>query len=344
MPKNRRRRVHPAIYLVLAAATLFFLLPLYVMLATSLKTMDEIRGGNVLTLPVALDFTAWVRAWSTACTGSTCGGISGGFLNSLKITVPSVILSTALGAVGGYTLSFWRFRGATVAYAILLFGLFVPFQVFIFPLIRISAAVGLYGTVAGIVLIHVTFGLPVTTLMFRNYFAAIPLELFKAARVDGAGYIRVFAAIMLPLSKPMIVVAVMWQATATWNDYIFGLVFAGRNNQPMTAQLQVLARSDTGIPEYNVIMAATLLTALVPYLYAIQLLRGGSAGEWDQDAGRFSRQAGRRRLAQLHRRFGVARVTQAGAVLIAIGLLGWESAREPWQLFLAIPFSGAGWR
>ena len=143
MKKHRRRRAHPAIYLVLLIAALFFLLPLYVMLATSLKTMDEIRGGNVLTLPAALDFTAWVRAWSTACTGSSCRGISDGFLNSLKITVPSVILSTALGAIGGYTLSFWRFRGATVAFAILLFGMFVPFQVFVFPLIRINAAVEL---------------------------------------------------------------------------------------------------------------------------------------------------------------------------------------------------------
>ncbi len=274
MPGNRRRGAHPAVYLVLAIAAVFFLLPLYVMVATSLKTLDEIRGGNVLAPPATLDFSAWVRAWSSACTGSTCAGIRGGFLNSLRITVPSVLLSTALGAIGGYTLSFWRFRGATATFAILTFGMFVPFQVFIVPLIRINAALGLYGTLAGIILIHVTFGLPVTTLMFRNYFAAIPLDLFKAARVDGAGYIRVFTAIMLPLSRPMIVVAAMWQATATWNDYIFGLVFAGRNNQPMTAQLQVLARSDTGVPEYNVIMAATLLTAVVPLLIYF------GAGRW----------------------------------------------------------------
>ena len=264
--RSRRTQAaaQPAVYLVLAVAAVFFLLPLYVMVATSLKTMDEIRGGNVLAPPAGIDVSAWVRAWTSACTGSTCAGIRQGFLNSVRITVPSVVLSTTLGAIAGYTLSFWRFRGATTAFAILTFGMFVPFQVFIFPLIRLNAALGLYGTLGGIVLIHVTFGLPVTTLMFRNYYAAIPLELFKAARVDGAGYIRCFAAIMLPLSKPMIVVAVMWQATATWNDYIFGLVFAGRNNQPMTAQLQVLARSDTGVPEYNVIMAATLLTALVP--------------------------------------------------------------------------------
>ena len=274
---RRRRRVRgaqPAVYLVLAVAAVFFLLPLYVMLTTSLKTMDEIRGGNVLAAPAGLDFEPWVRAWVSACTGSSCAGIRQGFLNSVKITVPAVVLSTLLGAIGGYTLSFWRFRGAQTAFAILLFGMFIPFQVFIFPLIRLNAALALYGTLGGIVLIHVIFGLPVTTLMFRNYYAAIPLELFKAARVDGAGYIRCFTSIMLPLAKPMIVVAVMWQATASWNDYIFGLVFAGRNNQPMTAQLQVLARSDTGVPEYNVIMAATLLTALVPLIIYF------GAGRW----------------------------------------------------------------
>jgi glucose/mannose transport system permease protein len=272
--RRRRRGAHPAIYLVLAIAAVFVLLPLYVMVTTSLKTMDEIRGGNVLALPHGLDISAWVRAWSSACTGSTCAGIHQGFVNSIRITVPSVLLSTALGAIGGYTLSFWRFRGAMTAFAILTFGMFVPFQIFIFPLIRINAALGLYGTLPGIVLIHVTFGLPVTTLMFCNYYAAMPLELFKAARVDGAGYIRCFTAIMLPLSKPMIVVSVMWQATASWNDYIFALVFAGRNNQPMTTQLQVLARSDTGVPEYNVIMAATLLTAMVPLIIYF------GAGRW----------------------------------------------------------------
>lgn len=253
-----------AIYLALILATIFFLLPLYVMLTTALKTMAEIRGGSVLAPPASFDFSAFVRAWSMACTGSTCDGIRVGFLNSVKITVPSVILSTLLGAIGGYTMSFWRFRGANAIFAVLLFGIFIPYQVFVFPLIRINAALGLYGTLPGIVLIHVAFGLPVTTLMFRNYFASIPVELFKAARVDGAGYIRIFWSIMLPLSVPMVVVSVIWQSTASWNDYLFGLIFAGRDGQPMTAQLQVLARSDTGAPEYNVIMAATLLTALVP--------------------------------------------------------------------------------
>ena len=283
-----RRRVHRrawhriGIYSVLIAASIFFVLPLYVMVTTALKTMPEIRGGSVLALPASVDLAAFVTAWSKACIGATCDGIRIGFFNSVKITVPSVALATILGAIGGYTISFWRFRGADAVFGILLFGIFIPYQVFVFPLIRLTATLGLYGTVPGIVLIHVAFGLPVTTLMFRNYFATIPIELFNAARVDGAGFWLIFRRIMLPLSAPMIVVSVIWQATASWNDYLFGLVFAGRNNQPMTTQLQVLARSDTGAPEYNVIMAATLLTALVPLvIYFVSgkwFVRGIAAG------------------------------------------------------------------
>jgi glucose/mannose transport system permease protein len=283
-----QRRVHRrawhriGIYSVLIAASIFFVLPLYVMVTTALKTMPEIRGGSVLALPASVDLAAFVTAWSKACIGATCDGIRIGFFNSVKITVPSVALATILGAIGGYTISFWRFRGADAVFGILLFGIFIPYQVFVFPLIRLTATLGLYGTVPGIVLIHVAFGLPVTTLMFRNYFATIPIELFNAARVDGAGFWLIFRRIMLPLSAPMIVVSVIWQATASWNDYLFGLVFAGRNNQPMTTQLQVLARSDTGAPEYNVIMAATLLTALVPLvIYFVSgkwFVRGIAAG------------------------------------------------------------------
>lgn len=267
--KRKRRRkpltlARVALYLFLVIATIFFLAPIYVMVTTSLKTLAEVRAGNVLYLPAHLTTEPWVKAWSTACTGSTCDGVRIGFWNSVRITLPSVFFATLFGALGGYTLSFWRFRGANLIFGILLFGIFVPYQMFVFPLIRITAALDIYGTVFGIVAIHVAFGLPVTTLMFRNYFASIPMELFKAARVDGAGYVRIFWSIMLPLSLPIIIVAVIWVTTSVWNDYLFGLVFAGRDNQPMTNQLQILARSDTGVPEYNIIMAATLLTALVP--------------------------------------------------------------------------------
>jgi glucose/mannose transport system permease protein len=264
--------VRVAIYAFLLLCVVHFLVPIYIMVATSLKPMAEIRGGNALALPMAPEFSAWIAAWSTACTGSVCTGISSSFWNSVKITVPSVLISCLIGAVTGYTLSFWRFRGLNLVFGVLLLVIFVPYQVFVFPLIQLSALVGFYGTLPGIILIHVIFGLPITTLMFRNYYASLPIELIKAARVDGAGYYRIFFQIVLPLSPPIIVVAVIWQATAVWNDYLFGMVFAGRHNQPMTVALNSIMHSQMGVREYNIEMAATLITTLVPL--AIYLLSG----------------------------------------------------------------------
>ena len=270
------------IYAFLISAAIFFLLPLYIMLITSFKTMDEIRLGNLFSLPIHFTFDPWVTAWSSACTGLACDGIRGGFWNSVKIVVPSTILSIFLGALNGYALSFWRARGAGVLFAILMLGAFIPVQVMMFPLVRTLASVGLFSSLTGIVLIHTMFGMPVMTLLFRNYYASIPLELFKAARIDGGGYWRIFLQLMLPMSTPIIIVAVIMQVTGIWNDYILGLVFAGRENLPMTVQLNNVINTTTGERTYNVNMAATILTSLVPLtIYLISgrwFVRGIAAG------------------------------------------------------------------
>lgn len=252
------------LYAFLVTTALFFLAPLYVMLVTSLKSMDEIRNGSILTLPAAPSISAWVQAWSSACTGLRCEGIQVGFWNSVIILVPSVAISILAGALNGYALAFWRVRGAGILFGALMIGAFIPYQVFIYPLVRLLSYLGLYSSLPGIVLVHTIFGLPVMTLLFRNYFAALPLELFKAARVDGAGFLRIFTAIMMPMAIPIVIVAVILQVTGIWNDFLFGLVFAGRENLPMTVQLNNIVNSTTGERAYNVEMAATLLTALVP--------------------------------------------------------------------------------
>lgn len=285
-PQGRRPAVlslgRIAIYAFLLLMALAFVVPLYVMIGTSLKSMPEIRAGNVLALPTAPELSAWSKAWFSACTGLDCRGIRVGFLNSVCIIVPSVLLSVAIGALNGYVLSFWKFRYGNVVFGVLIVGMFVPYQVFIFPIVRIYAFLGLYGTLPGIVLIHTIFGMPITTLMFRGYYSSIPIELFKAARIDGAGFVRIFLQIILPLSKPMIVVAIIWQTTGVWNDYLFGLVFAGQANLPMTTQLNNLVASELGAHEYNVDMAATVLTALVPlviYFFSGKwFVRGIAAG------------------------------------------------------------------
>ncbi|NKJ34820.1 carbohydrate ABC transporter permease [Rhizobium sp. SG570] len=270
------------LYAFLILAALFFLLPLYTMLVTSLKTMEEIRQGRIFALPDTVDFNAWKTAWSGACMGTQCLGVRIGFWNSVKITVPAVAISVFIGAINGYALSFWRPRGANLLFGVLMAGGLIPYQIFLYPLVRLLANLSLYNSVAGVVLVHVIFGLPLVTLLFRNYFVAIPEELCKAARVDGAGFWRIFFEIMLPMSVPMVVVASIFQFTGIWNDFLIGLVFAGRDNLPMTVQLNNIVNTTMGERAYNVNMAATILTAVVPlaiYFFSGRwFLRGVAAG------------------------------------------------------------------
>ena len=270
------------IYAFLLTAALFFLLPLYIMLVTSLKPMEEIRLGNIFALPVQLTVAPWRDAWSGACTGASCEGIRTGFWNSVAIAVPSTILPILLGALNGYALSFWKPRGSSLLFGVLMLGAFIPVQVMMFPLVRVLGAIGIFGSLPGIVLVHLIFSMPIMTLLFRNYYAAIPQELFHAARIDGGGFWRIFVQLMLPMSLPIVVVAAIMQVTGVWNDYILGLVFAGRDNLPMTVQLNNVINTTTGTRLYNVNMAATILTSLVPLaIYFISgrwFVRGIAAG------------------------------------------------------------------
>lgn len=277
--KNMARIGVYAFLIVMAA---FFLMPLYVMLATSLKTMDEVRASSIFSIPLKPTLEAWQTAWSAACTGLTCSGVSVGFFNSLKIMIPSTALSILLGAVTGYALSFWRPKGAGLIFGILLVAAFIPYQVFIYPLVRVLSQAGLYNSLAGIILVHVIFGLPVMVLMFRNYYAGLPRDLFSAARVDGGGFWDIFFRLMLPLSPPILIVAVILQSTHIWNDFLFGLVFAGSENRPMTVLLNNIVNTTQGEKAYNVDMAATILTALVPLVIYLAsgrwFVRGIAAG------------------------------------------------------------------
>jgi glucose/mannose transport system permease protein len=270
------------IYSVLIFFSLYYLFPLYIMVVTSMKTMPEIRFGNIFALPQALNFEAWGKAWSSACTGLTCNGLSPGFWNSVKITIPSTIVSIFIAAVNGYALVNWRFKGSEVFFAILIFGSFIPYQVMLYPLVMITRELGIFGSLQAVIIIHTVFGMPILTLLFRNYFASLPQELFKAARVDGAGFWRIFFEVMLPMSLPIFVVALILQITGIWNDFLFGVVFAGTQNYPMTVQLNNIVNSAQGTPEYNVNMAATVLTGLVPLVvYFVSgkwFVRGVAAG------------------------------------------------------------------
>jgi glucose/mannose transport system permease protein len=270
------------IYGTLTFAAIYYLIPLYVMIVTSLKGMPEIRVGNIFSPPLEITFEPWVKAWATACTGLNCDGLSRGFWNSVRITVPSVLLSIAIASVNGYALANWRFKGADIFFTILIVGAFIPYQVMIYPIVIILREIGLYGTLYGLIIVHSIFGMPILTLLFRNYFASLPEELFKAARVDGAGFWGIYFRIMLPMALPIFVVAIILQVTGIWNDFLFGVVYTKPDTYPMTVQLNNIVNSVQGVKEYNVNMAATLITGLVPLvIYFISgklFVRGIAAG------------------------------------------------------------------
>ena len=263
-------------------AALWFLAPLYVMLVTSLKTLDEIRAGNLLSPPGGLNLDAWESAWSSACTGVSCEGLKRYFWNSVRMVVPAVAISTLIGALNGYVLTQWRFRGSELFFALLLIGCFIPFQVILLPMARTLGALGLAGSVSGLVFVHTVYGIAFTTLFFRNFYVALPQELVKAAKVDGAGFFTIFRRIILPLSLPIVVVSVIWQFTQIWNDFLFGVVYSAGDQQPITVALNNLVNTTTGVKQYNVDMAAAIIAALPTLLVYVlagkYFVRGLTAG------------------------------------------------------------------
>ena len=307
-PKRAFSSTNIIIYGTLFFVCLYYLLPLYVMIVTSLKGMPEIRLGNIFSPPVEVTFEPWVKAWSEACTGINCEGLSRGFMNSVWILVPSVLISIAIASVNGYALANWKFKGSEVFFTILIFGAFIPYQVMIYPIVILLRESGdgitnvlqlfnpmleamgmegfgkfrLMGSLSGLVIVHTIFGMPILTLLFRNYFTSVPEELFKAARVDGAGFWGIYFRIMLPMSLPIFVVAMILQVTGIWNDFLFGVIYTKPETYPMTVQLNNIVNSVQGVKEYNVNMAATLLTGLVPlFIYFASgklFVRGIAAG------------------------------------------------------------------
>ena len=270
------------VYGTLILAGLFYLLPLFVMVVTSLKSLDEIRLGNLLAFPDGITFDAWGIAWSTACTGVTCDGLKGYFLNSVLIAVPAVFISTAMGAFNGYVMTKWRFRGSELFFGMLLIGTMIPFQVVLLPMAQTLGILGLSGTIPGLILVHVVYGVAFTTLFFRNYYVTVPDELVRAAMIDGAGFFKIFWRIILPISIPIVVVSIIWQFTQIWNDFLFGVVYSSGDQQPLTVGLNNLVKTSTGVKQYNVDMAAAIIAALPTILVYVvagkYFVRGLTAG------------------------------------------------------------------
>jgi glucose/mannose transport system permease protein len=270
------------VYGALAFFCLVYLMPLVVMVLTSFKTLPDIKSGNLISLPTEWVFDAWFKAWDSACTGVKCDGVKGYFWNSFQMVIPAVAISTLLGAFNGYVITKWKFKGSDLFFSLLLFGCFIPFQVVLLPMAAVLGKLGLANTTAGLVAVHVIYGMAFTTLFFRNFYIGIPDELVKAAKLDGAGFFTIFFKILLPLSTPIIMVTVIWQFTSIWNDFLFGVVYSGSETQPITVALNNLVNTSTGVKEYNVDMAAAIIAALptlVVYVLAGKyFVRGLTAG------------------------------------------------------------------
>jgi glucose/mannose transport system permease protein len=270
------------IYITLLVAALLFLAPMFVMLATSFKDAEQIRAGNLISLPNSLNFEAWQIAWSSACTGTDCRGLQPFFTNSLIMVVPAVLISTLWGAINGYVLSMWKFRGSEVLFGFMLFGVFMPFQVVLLPMSQILGYLGLSSSLYGLILVHCLAGLAGTTLFFRNYYAAIPRELVNAARIDGAGFWKIFFRLVVPMSTPILMVTLIWQFTNIWNDFLFGVAFSGADSKPVTVGLNNMVNTTSSVKNYNIDMAAAViagLPTLLVYILAGQyFVKGLTAG------------------------------------------------------------------
>ncbi|MGQ9626878.1 MAG: carbohydrate ABC transporter permease [Anaerolineae bacterium] len=268
------------IYLVLIVFAILFLMPVYVLIVTGMKSFAEVNLYRMWDLPSGLHFDSYAKAW-LGSVEEGFRGLSLNFLNSLYITIPATLFSAILGSMNGYVLTKWKFRGSDILFPALLFGMFIPYQSILIPLVQVLSKSGLYGTIPGLIFVHVVYGIPITTLIFRNYYTTVPTELVEAAKIDGAGILRLYRSVIFPLSVPGFVVVIIWQFTSIWNDFLFAVTVAQNPNiQPITVGLNNLAGSY--IVEWNVQMAGALLAALPTLVVYIFLgryfMRGLMAG------------------------------------------------------------------
>jgi glucose/mannose transport system permease protein len=279
-PRNQASR--SLAFLVLLGFAVLFAVPLYVMIVTSLKSMDEIRLGHIFALPTQPSFEAWDVAWNRAASGFTNTGLKSGFWNSVFILVPSLLMSVAISSVCGYALACWNVKIGNLLLSLLLVCAFIPFPIIMYPLIKITVFLKIYSTSFGVSVIHTVLSLPILTMIFRNFFSSIPIDLIKAARVDGGRFFGTFFHVILPLSPNIMIVVAIMQITGIWNDFLVGLTFGNVQAFPMTVNLNNITQTQTGVRVYNVYMAAAMLTAIPPLvIYFISgklFIRGITAG------------------------------------------------------------------
>lgn len=266
-PKRNRRGIKGssiAIIVFLTMCALFVSVPLYVIVITSFKSMEQIALGEMFSWPTSWSLDAWRTAWWDVCSGMTCEGVQNGFFTSMKILIPSLVFSIGISAVTGYALALWKVKWAGTFLFILFMCAFVPFQIIMIPLVILIASMGIYGSVWAIAVVHAILAMPLLTLIFRNFYKDIPPEIINAAVMDSGSFWRIFAEIVLPMSGNIMIVVLILMITTVWNDFLIGLTFGGIGAQPMTVILANSVLTQFGEVRYNVDMAAALLTAIPP--------------------------------------------------------------------------------
>jgi glucose/mannose transport system permease protein len=261
-----RHRAKLVVYALLVLFALYYVVPLAIVILNSFRSLPDFSRNGLISLPQSFSLDYWSLAWSKFCIGGSCNGVQPFFFNSVAMVVPATIISTAIGSLNGYVLSKWRFTGSETLFGLMTLGVFMPGQMVLLPWARVLGLLGLSNTIAGLVLIHCVQGLSFTTLFCRNYYVNIPDDLIKAARIDGAGFWRIFRKIVLPLSPPILIVTVIWQFTNIWNEFLFAVIFSSGTNQPITAALIALGSVGMAVHNYGVESAAVLIAALPPLL------------------------------------------------------------------------------
>ena len=257
------------IYIILALFSIFYIIPMYIMVITGMKSFAEISLDTMWKLPVSFNFNSFSVAWLGSIKEGF-RGLSGSFLNSVFLVIPATVISALFGSLNGYVLTKWRFRGSDLIFTMILFGMFIPYQSIIIPLVLTLQRLHVYGTIPGLILVHVIYGIPISTLIFRNYYITVPTEMVEASKIDGANFLGIYRWVIFPLSTPGFAVAMIWQFTSIWNDFLFGLIITPNPaSQPITVALNNLAGSY--IVQWNVQIAGALLTALPPILIYIFL-------------------------------------------------------------------------
>lgn len=266
-----RRSLRAMTYVVLIVLAAMYLMPIYVVLVTSFKSNAELSLSQMWNLPHVFSFSSIASAWSQ---------LAPNFGNSFELAIPATIISALFGSLNGYVFAKWKFKGSNVLFFLVLFGMFIPYQSVLIPLLRVMDSLGLYNTIAGLILVHVVYGIPIATLIFRNFYVAIPEELMEAGKIDGTGYWGIFRYIILPLSIPGFVVAGIWQFTQIWNNFLFAVSLTNPPYQPVTVALVNIAGSQT--VQWSVQMASALLvsipTLVVYILLGKYFVRGLLAG------------------------------------------------------------------